>query len=185
MKTSLLTYRHEDLLLAFIELLGRVFIRMLSAAKDTVPLDILLSHFNCKSLYKITHANSIHVTQVWFCLTYFHWTGLLYWEKEARQMLCSRTKEYIWNLMCENTNPVNCHLRLPLRCSILGPEEEKSESALLRSGILACNSHKQQSSPSHAYWHHDPMVYGLVIPSSKLIWRIIPEKYFPALARVM
>lgn len=69
MKTSLLTYRHEDPLLAFIELLARGFIRRLSAAKDIVPLDILLSHFNCKSLYKITHANSIHVTQVGFCLT--------------------------------------------------------------------------------------------------------------------
>jgi len=49
MKTSLLTYRHEDLLLAFIELLVRGFIRKFSAAKDIVPLDILLSHFNCKS----------------------------------------------------------------------------------------------------------------------------------------
>lgn len=64
MKTSLVAYRHEDLLLAFIELLERGFIRKLSAAKDIVPLDIRLSHFNCKSLYKIAHANNIHVTQV-------------------------------------------------------------------------------------------------------------------------
>lgn len=47
MKTSLVAYRHEDLLLAFIELLERGFIRKLSAAKDIVPLDIRLSHFNC------------------------------------------------------------------------------------------------------------------------------------------
>lgn len=41
----------------------RGFIRKLLAAKDIVPLDILLSHFNC-SLHKNTHANGIHITQV-------------------------------------------------------------------------------------------------------------------------
>lgn len=47
-------------------------------------------------------------------------------------MLCSKTKEYIWNLI----DPCQ------LRCSILGPEELESESALLRSGTLALSSHE-------------------------------------------
>jgi len=64
-------------------------------------------------------------------------------------MLRSETKEYVWNLMCGDTNPANCHLPLPLRCSILGPEEKESESALPRSRIPAWSSRKHQSSLSH------------------------------------
>lgn len=97
-------------------------------------------------------------------------------------MLCSKRKECTWNLMCDNTNPVNCHLQL-LRCSIPGPEEEKSESALPRSGIPAWSSHKHQSSPTHAYWCHNPIAYRLVTPSSQLIWRSHPWKVFSSLGK--
>lgn len=40
-----------------------------------------------------------------------------------------------------------------------------------------------QTAP-HAHSHHAPVAYGAVFPSSQLFWRIIPEKYFPALARM-
>lgn len=71
-------------------------------------------------------------------------------------LLYSETKQCISNLMGDTTSPVSCHICLPLRCSNLGLQEEKSLSAPLRSRILVWSSHKQYLHP-HMHTHTMPL----------------------------
>lgn len=140
--------------------------------------------FNCKSLYKNTHVNDIHLTQVWFYLTCIFTdqdscTGK---RKLSSEISCTAMQ---WNQGVYLKPDVWQHQ--PCQLPHLSPSEMQYPGA---SGFWISPIEEQdinvkftQTAP-HAHSHHAPVAYGAVFPSSQLFWRIIPEKYFPALARM-
>lgn len=108
---------------------------------------------------------------------YFHCPGFLYWEKEAMQ----------WNKGVYLEPDVwqhQPHLP-PSEMQYPGASGRKIWISPTEEQGISVEFTQTAPSPSHGHSHHAPVAYGIVFPSSQLFWRIIPEKYFPALARVM
>lgn len=151
--------------------------KKLSSEKVFVLLAILLGLLTVKACIK----SHIHIIQVWFCLTYlFTWPGFLYWEKEAMQWnkgVYLETDE--WHQPCQLP-----HLFLS-EMQYLGASERKMWISPTEELDITVVFTQTAPSPPHAHSHHAPVAYRIAFPSSQLFWRIIPAKYFPALARMM